>query len=491
MSPQTKSVLHDLGGILYAPGLIALTAIVVALVADERDLVPEMAITAALSLGLGWGLRQMCRVEDPELRSPLEAVTVAVAWIACALLAAVPFVLAAYDAPVTDTLAVFRDPWNALFESMSALTSTGLSVAPDPSALPRALQWWRTALEWVGGMGVVILALTFLKSYAAHNDLLANEINVAEFAEEAERPARRLWAVYSGLSAVCVGAFWAAGMPLWEAINHGLAGIATGGFTVTSDGFRSYRPAIKAVGIGVMVLGGMDFALHARIAFERDWARLAKDAQTRGLLIGLVGGGVLLAGVTALQGDDGTTLDAAFLWASALATCGFSSVDLPSWSPAALFVLIAAMSVGAAAGSTGGGLKIRRVAVLLKTVVWQVRKRDDLRERRYLYEGEALDDGRAFDLVRKATTLAVAFLVSLAVGTLALMLTVEDRSGLDLLFEAASALGAVGLSSGVTGPELAATPKAVLVTLMWLGRLEVMAALMIVAAVLDRSRSGE
>ncbi|WP_420455410.1 TrkH family potassium uptake protein [Rubrivirga sp.] len=489
MSPQTKSVLHDLGGILYAPGLIALSTIVVALVAGEHDLVPELGVTAALSLGTGWGLRRLCRVDEPDLRSPLEAVTVAVAWIACAVLAAIPLYLAAHDAPVTDTLAVFRDPWNALFESMSALTSTGLSMAPDPSALPRALQWWRTVLEWVGGMGVVILALTFLESYAAHDDLLAGEINVAEFAEQAEHPARRLWTVYSVLSVVCIGGFWAAGMPLWEAVNHGLAGIATGGFTVTSDGFQSYGPAIKAVGIGVMVLGGMDFALHARIAFEQDWFCFAKDAQTRGLMIGLVGGGLLLVGVTTLQDDGGTALDAAFLWASALATCGFSSVDLPSWSPAALFLLTAAMFVGAAAGSTGGGLKIRRVAVLLKTVVWQVRKRDDLRERRYLYEGEALDDSKAFELVRQAATLAVAFMVSLVIGTLALMLTVDGRSGLDLLFEAASALGAVGLSSDVTGPDLAATPKAVLITLMWLGRLEVMAALMIVVAALDRFRS--
>ena len=156
--------------------------------------------------------------------------------------------------------------------------------------------------------------------------------------------------------------------------------------------------------------------------------------------------------------------------------------------PAAFLLLIAAMFVGAAAGSTGGGLKIRRVWLLGANVLWQVRGADDRRERRYLSSGSALEPEEAFELLRRSSALAFAFTVSLAAGTFALLLLLPGAAPLDVLFEAASALGAVGLSSGVTSPDLGAPAKAVLVVLMWLGRLEVMAALMIGAAALDGFR---
>ena len=490
MSPLTRGVLSDLGGLLAVPGGVALTALVVSAVAGESDGAAGLAVTAAASLVLGLGLRQLCWDADADdLPAPLGTVTVALGWLGCAAFAALPFLLWPVFGGDSPTALALAEPANAYFEGMSALTSTGLSVAPDVTALPHALQWWRSALEWVGGMGVVLLALTLFDSRAKRTSLVTAEINVEEMAEDDDHAVSHLWVVYGGLTLASVLAFWALGMPLWQALNHGMTGVATGGMTVNEGGFSAYGPAIRVAGTVVMIAGGLDFAVHAKVFVQRDWRTLGRDAQTLAYATALVVGGLLLLGTTAL-GSGASAVDAAFMWASALATCGFSSVDLPSWSPAALVLLIAAMFVGAAAGSTGGGLKIRRVWLLATNVLWQVRGADDQRERQYLSAGSALEPDEAFELLRRASALAFAFTASLLAGTFALLLLLPDAAPLDVLFEAASALGAVGLSSGVTSPDLGAAAKAVLVALMWLGRLEVMAALMIGAAALDRFRPG-
>ena len=486
-----RAMLADLGGLLLIPGAVAVTAIAVAAVFEEWTVVPGLGVAVAASAAFGFGLRQLGPADDDGLRAPLASVAVALGWIGAALLAALPFwLLSLGGGPETPTVVVFSDFSNAFFEGMSALTSTGLSMAPDASELPRALQWWRSALEWVGGMGIVLLALTLLGAQADTGALVGNELNVDEFMEEQDRPVRRLWAIYTIVTVLSIGAFWIAGMPLWEALNHGLAGIATGGFTVTSDSFQSYAPVLKAVGIGVMILGGLDFAVHSRVFFQREVGVLVKDPQTVGLWIALVGGGVLLWLATTVVGDDAGALDAAFQWTSALATAGFNSAVLSDWSGAALFWLVAAMFVGAAAGSTGGGIKIRRAVVLAADVAWQVREGYDDLTAEYRFAGETHEAKVAFTKLRKASALLVVFLVSLVLGTFALLLLVGDaHPPMTVLFEAASALGAVGLSAGVTGPDLGAPAKGVLITLMWLGRLEGMAALMLAAEVIAPFRN--
>ena len=448
-----------------------------------------LAITAAASLSLGLGLQRLGKSADAEeLRAPLGMVTVALGWLGCAAFAALPFALWSAFGGSSESAFALADPANAYFEGMSALTSTGLSVVPDVTALPSALQWWRTALEWVGGMGVVVLALTFFNARSEKVSLVTAEINVEEMVKEDDKAVTHLWAVYAGLTVISILAFWALGMPLWEAVNHGMTGVATGGMTMNGEGFAAYSTAIRIAGIVVMIAGGLDFAIHAKVFVQRDWRALLRDTQTLGYVAALAAGGLLLIATTSARGD-AAPVDAAFLWASALATCGFSSADLPSWSAPALSLLIVAMFVGAAAGSTGGGLKIRRVWLLASNVLWQIRGADDQRERQYLSSGSALEPDEAFELLRRASALALTFTASLTVGTFILLVLLPDAAPLDVFFEAASALGAVGLSSGVTGPDLGTSAKAVLVVLMWLGRLEVMAALMIGATALDRFRT--
>ena len=373
---------------------------------------------------------------------------------------------------------------------MSGLTSTGLTVAQDASNLPsvapvvaldaRVGRWGSAWCSWRSRSS---------NRTPSRSPLYTTEINVDELAEKHDNPVRSLWIVYGGLTIFSIGLLWLAGMPLWEALNHGLTGIATGGFTVTSDSFRSYAPVVKSAGIVVIILGAIDFVVHVKVFLRGQGRQLGRDTQTVALWIALVAGGLFLTGINRIWEEDWLVLDSLFQWVSALGTCGFNSVQVSSWGSPALLLLVAGMFVGAAAGSTGGGIKLRRAALLLKGVVWQVRERDDRTERRHRFGGEELDEEKAFRLLRQASVLATLFLLSLFLGTLALLLLIGERYTLmELLFEAASALGSVGLSAGVTGPDTPAPAKAVLITLMWLGRLEVMAVLVIFAELLTPLR---
>ena len=257
---RPAAAVRDFGLVLLAPGALAVTAAVVAVVAGEAFALPGFALTAVLSGALGGGLVAAGRRQrgGPSSSAPL----MAAAWLAAAALAAVPFVWAGMADGVSETTAAFADPVNALFESMSGLTSTGLTVASDASALPRSLQWWRSVLQWAGAIGVLYLAVGLADPGAAYDDHggLSDEMSVD--ALSGRHAVRDVWAVYSAYTVASVAAFWAAGMPAWEALNHGLTGIATGGFTVTSDSFQSYGTGVKLVGVVVMVLGSVSFVLH-------------------------------------------------------------------------------------------------------------------------------------------------------------------------------------------------------------------------------------
>ena len=369
---------------------------------------------------------------------------------------------------------------------MSGLTSAGLSVASDASELPRTLQFWRSWLEWVGGIGLVLAVLPLVETTEDAYDLYGSELNVDTLESETDQTVRWIWGIYVGYTALGVGLFWALGMPIWEALNHAMTGMATGGFSVTSDSFRSYSPALKLAAVFVMTLGAMSFLTHYRLVARRDWRKVAHDAQTRWLFALLIGGFALLLLINRQFEGAWLPVDTLFQWASALGTCGFNSVELSAWSSAALFFLVIAMFVGAAAGSTGGGLKVQRLAILVRSVGWRLRGMDTAGDQPLLPDAPTYDEDRLRQL-QKAVVILVLFLITLALGVIGLFVFTGDAHSVrDLLFEATSALGAVGLSAGVTSPDLPAGARFVLIVLMWAGRLEVLAVLALLLSPLRR-----
>lgn len=488
MNGQLRVHLCDLGQLLQVPGALALVALAVGAAWGEWFALPGFGALALVSIGVGQGLYRSCRFtpddEVPEVDSSRALAGVALAWALVAGLAAVPFwAVTLTDPAPSPTAAAFGDPLNALFEAMSGLTSTGLSVAADPSELPRTLQFWRSLLEWVGGIGIVLVALPLVHPAEDPYDLFSAEINADAFHEKTDHMVRSIWVIYAAFTVFGVALFGVLGMPAWEALNHAMTGIATGGFAVTSDSFAGYSAPLQLAGAFLMMLGAVSFLTHFRLLVERSWREAMRDVQPRALLATLVAGGGALLLANRVREGEWLVVDSVFQWASALATGGFNTVPVGEWGGAALLLLTVAMLVGAAAGSTGGGIKLRRIALLARATTWRLRALDDPAPEDFEFGPDTWDRAEALKRVQKAAVLAALFVATFALGTIALAVLVGDAHSVrDLAFEAASALGSVGLSSGVTGPDLSWGARLVLIGLMWAGRLEILAVLVLALA---------
>ena len=435
------------------PAALALTGLAVAVVNGEGAAAAGFATTALVGGAAGGEIVLWRRDHASALgvHGHASHPSLALSWLLAAGLASVPFWTAGADAGALPEVAVFADPLNALFESMSGLTSTGLSVAPDASRLPHSLQWWRSVLQWVGGLGVLYVALALVPHDrdGSDGDRLDPEINVDESGGSGRL--RSVWALYAAFTLSAGVAFWAAGMAPWAAVNHGMTAVATGGFSITSDSLASYGRGVHAVAAVAFVLGATSFGLHLAVLTQGRGGAAVRDAQNRLLAVLLVGGVVALA--LATRAADVPLADAAFQWTSALTTAGFSTQDVARYGPLPLVLLVAGMFIGGASGSTAGGLKLSRAAALLRRMA-----------------------GRDAPSWRPALRQAGRLGTVLAVGV-GVLVVLAGVTPLDALFEATSAVGTAGLSVGVSAPDLAAPGRLTLVALMWLGRLEVVAAL--------------
>lgn len=440
---------RTLGLALGPLALVALPAMAVALWEGAWAVAASFGVPIAGGvLGVAWGRR------GP--RAPMRATgpTLAAAWAVASALCSPVFWAGGFS------------PLNALFESVSALTSTGLTVAGDPRELALGVQAWRSVLQWLGGVGILYMALALAcVSEATDGDeddglAAAEELGSGEADREGQALRTlllRTWAVYGGLTALAFAALMLAGMGMWDAANHAMTAVATGGFSTSSQSLASFGVAAQAVTAVAMTLGAVSFVTLRLMSFGRRPRALWVDPQARWLLALWLPlfGCLLLAGVPAWP--------AAFEAMSALATAGFTSRESGAdLVPLVLLPLTLAMLVGASAGSTAGGFKLARF-------------------RRLVFGGARDIPGghRLSESVAATRWLAALYAGAFLAGTVALAL--GSKSGWTAsAFEAASALGTVGLSSGLTSADASAPARWTLILLMWIGRLEVVAVLSLI-----------
>ncbi len=208
----------------------------VALLTGDHYAVPVLVGMAAAGFGAGQVLLRRYRQANRG-STPLSMATVALAWLLTALFAAaVLYGLAVTAGARAGAARVYTDDWSALFEGMSGVTSTGLTMVTREGELPAIVQWWRTLLQWVGGVGVVVFGLALLNPGQDEAALYQ-----AATRSDVQSTARRIGLLFVAMTAASIAAFAAVGMPLWEAINHGMTGIATGRV------HRHQRPASPAI----------------------------------------------------------------------------------------------------------------------------------------------------------------------------------------------------------------------------------------------------
>lgn len=304
---------------------------------------------------IGWGSRA------PVMRREGMAV-VGLGWLLAALFGALPFYFSGLD---------FAD---AYFEAMSGFTTTGSTVLPDIEQLPKGILFWRSFTHWLGGMGIVVLFVAILPYLRASGKQLFKSEVPGPIAE-ALRPrvsetASLLWRLYLGLSLAETLVLWLLGLSVYEALCHTFGTMATGGFSIWNKSIGHYdSAAVDVVIIVFMVLAGTSFGLYFQV-LRGNWKALFRDSEWR-FFIGLIGVSVLFVTLDLFwRGVYGDLLQslrfAAFQVVSIITTTGYGTADFEQWSSFSQLLLVALMFVGGCAGSTGGGMKVIRIMVILK-----------------------------------------------------------------------------------------------------------------------------
>ncbi len=451
-----------LGQILVVLAALTLVPAAVALLGGRGDVALRYGVVILIFGGLGGaGARLRC---TDRMQANEALVISALAFLLPGLAMALP--LMGYGIA----------PLDAVFEAISGVTTTGLSTLGTVEDRPRAFLFARAWLQWVGGLGVVVLALAFMiPSGVAAKHLGFGEREAADYVGGTRGHARRVLLVYLALTVGGFGLCTLAGMGWFDALAYVLAAVSTGGFATSDASLAALEPAARSAVSVVCLAGAVSFALYYRGSFgaalrdSRLWTLLA--------LTGL--GSVLLAiGLAvAAPGSFAQSLpQAAWMAVSAQSTAGFSTLEVGALAPSGKLVLIGGMLVGGEVGSTAGGLKVLRLLILVQLVLARVLRASmpgsahlGLRVSGTRVRGAEIE-GVAALAMAYAGTILVSWLAFLAYG----------HDPLDSLFDVVSAIGTAGLSAGPTGPELEPLLKAVLCVDMLMGRVELFAFLVLV-----------
>lgn len=362
-----EDILHLISTILLGVAVTMLASAAVGLGLRDGSWGP-LLISGLITAGVGGVGRALTDVpEDLNYREGFLIVTFA--WLAVALFGALPYVISG----------AIPSPVEAVFESMSGFTTTGSTVLVNIEAVQPGILFWRSATQWLGGMGIIVLGIAVLP-YLGVGGMQLFRAEVPGPTPDRLRPriqetARLLWFVYAGLTAVLVALFVLGGMSLFEAVNHAFTTLPTGGFSTRNASMGAFSPFIQWVTILFMYLAGINFTLHYR-ALTRGAIPYWRDSEWRLYTVLILVATLLvsLATVTPGAGVERTVRDAAFQVVSLLTTTGYGTADYEQWSAFAQLVLFLLFFVGGMAGSTGGGPKVIRVLLTLKHSGLEIRK---------------------------------------------------------------------------------------------------------------------
>lgn len=440
-----------IAGILSVP-------VPVAIIYGEFNLIPSFVIPAAFCALIGLILRK--KFEQEELLQGNAMVLVALSWTLISIIGSIPYMIS-IDLGFLD----------ALFESVAGFSATGLTVLQGSigwtvEVPPNSILFWRSLTQWLGGVGVIVLFLAIIPRFGKFTRLLyESEAREERILPRIKDTAKFIWKAYMVFTIIGFLGFFFGGMNPFAAVNHSMTGIATGGFSVTSDSFAGYGIPVLGVGVLIMMLGAISFVIHRKL-FDGDWKALIRSSEVK-LMLGLIGITTL-----AVAWEAGLK-DGIFQTTSALTGTGFSTTGLipASWSPFQKGALTLLMVIGGGYGSTSSAIKLIRSIIIIGAVYWII-KRAFLPDRAVVplrIDGEI----RKEKDVMEAAMYAFLYIIFLVVSSLFIMMIMPNWSGMDVVFESASAQGNVGLSVGIT--EVAPpSVRGILIVQMLAGRLEIL-----------------
>lgn len=324
-----------------------------------------LALLAISAVGLLIMQVASARGANKSLRRRDGFIVVVFFWVVLSMLGAIPLMLG--------THMTFVD---ALFEAVSGFTTTGSTVIVGLDGLPPSILYYRQQLQWLGGMGLVVLAIAVLPMLGIGGAQLYRAETPGPGKEEKIAPrlvqgARALWMIYVGLTVVCATAYWLAGMPVFEAVAHSFSTVSTGGFS-THDASLGYfdSSAIELVATLFMLLSGINFGVHYMVLRDHDPMHYFQDTEVRSyfmivvVLLLVIFSALTVTGV--YQSFGHAVMDAGFEVVSVLTSTGFGEADFSRWPLFLPPLLIFTSFIGGCGGSTAGGIKVLRIVLLFK-----------------------------------------------------------------------------------------------------------------------------
>lgn len=492
-----KIIFHLMGLLLLVNGGFMLIASIFSFVYKD-GVGKEMILAGLVTLTSGGIIMLLTRNHRKELDKRDGYIIVTFGWIFMSLAGTLPYIF-------TGAIPSFT---NAFFETMSGYTTTGATILNDVESLPKGILFWRSTTQWIGGMGIIVLAIAILpllgiggmQLFAAeHPGPSANKLHprIAD-------TAKRLWIIYVGYTLIETILLKVAGMSFFDAINHSLTTLSTAGFSTKNDSIAHWngQPLIQYIIMVFMFLAGTNFVL-SYFAFKTRFSKILKDEEFKTYTFFIVGLAIVAVLFIYYDADMATSsvnhpmvfgkFESAlrhglFQVLAIVTTTGFVTADFTAWTPFLTIFFFGMMFVGGSAGSTSGGIKVVRHLIMIKNGLLEFKR--TLHPRAILpvrYNKRSVQQPIVFNIL----AFFILYMLTFIMGVL-----VFSALGLDFqtaLGGAASSLGNVGPAIGDLGPveNYGALPIAAkwwATLLMLIGRLELFTVLILVTPFFWRNR---
>jgi trk system potassium uptake protein len=477
-----STIVADLGEIFTFIAPVTCVPLGVALIYGEWRMLLPMASVPIVFFILGHLLKRLPKNER-ETRLSTAMCSVALFWFASAVISGLPFMLG-LNMSFTDSL----------FEGMAGWTGTAFSMMQSLDTAPYTLLFWRSYMQWIGGIGII----AFVIAMASSTGLFRSKMFRTEGRDEPLMPGiiatgREIWKIYGLLTFIAISLILFTGLSLWESVNLGLSAISTGGFTLHGGGISFYHNIfLELMLIPIMIAGALPFKLYYLIKENRRWSLFGDEQVKLFILFAIIGTAILAYDLVFFNDLDLLVAveQGLFMTVSALTTTGFQITNPHGWASVTLLFLTMFVFIGGASGSTAGGIKLNRVALAYRALVWWFRRIFVSGKilLPFKIEGRIIPRATAELETSKNMLVIILSVVIIFIATLVILqfhLTMYTIT--DILFEVVSAFSTCGINVGYVTPDMPIISKWTFILVMWLGRLEVIPVIMLFHAIFKGS----
>lgn len=460
-----KMIKYITGWVLIFEAFFMLPSLITAGIYRERAGF-SLLLAMGLCLAAGFLLKRE-KLEKKNMYAKEGLVATALCWIALSVFGALPFVFSGEIPSYVD----------ALFEVVSGFTTTGSSILTNVEALPKCLIFWRSFTHWIGGMGVLVFVMAILPLAGGNNMYLMKAESpgpsVGKLVPRVKHTASILYSMYIGMSLLLLVLLLIGRMSLFDALTTMFGTAGTGGFGIKNDSMAGYSTYLQAVVTVFMILFGVNFNVYY-LFLKKKWKSALRSLEVRAYFF------VILASVLMITVNVAHMFPnifqafhhAAFQVGSVITTTGFSTTDFNLWPSFSKTILVLLMFIGACAGSTGGGIKVSRILILLKSI---------MKELDYIVHPHNVKklkmDGRVIEhsVVRSVNAFLASYLLIFAVSLL--LISVDNFDFTTNFTAVATTINNIGPGLEMVGPcgsfaQFSAFSKLILTFDMLVGRLE-------------------